>query len=133
MNCQIHHGEDHRLICRATRDHSDQNSKQSKGDRKDPNDYLTPKELKIVSKLVARKFHVLYKVNGIEKELLLDTGAQVSIVSDSQFKGNCLESQVRDVTEIMGEWLQLRTANGTTSPYKGWTSVICTMGKGSAE
>lgn len=67
-----------------------------------------------------RNCHVLCKLNGIE----------VSRLNYSQFKRIFPQDKIRDViTGIMIEELDLRTANGTTFPYKGWTNVIFTVGK----
>ena len=38
---------------------------------------------------------------GVEKDVLLGTGAQVSILSDSQFKRILPQDQIRDVKKII--------------------------------
>ena len=69
----------------------------------------------------------------MEKKVVLDTAAQVSILNDSQFERICPQDQIRNVTEVVDQELELKTTNGTTFPYKRWNNVIFTMAKCSTE
>jgi hypothetical protein len=74
--------------------------------------HITPKQQAAVARLVGRKCSVNCCLNDIKVTALWDTGAQVYI-------------KIRDINKLLGvdSDLKLTAANGTTIPYKGWTTI----------
>ena len=69
-------------------------------------------------------------MNGIESAVLLDTGAQVSIVSKQFVDLNFPSLQIKEIRELLGQndKLNLAAANGTSIPYTGWIDICLTFG-----
>ena len=80
---------------------------------------LTPKEQTKIAKLIGHKCTMLCRINGVEIKVLLDTGAQVSIISYQDVNNNFPDVQIRQIEELLesGVNLELTTANGTKLPY----------------
>ena len=81
-SCQIKDWQNHKAICLATQNLSDNICKNElgKGDSEDKEafvSHLTPKDQVKVSKLVGRKCLINCKLNGVELTALFDVGAQV--------------------------------------------------------
>ena len=70
------------------------------------------------------------RINKIETKSLWDTGSQVSGVSESWLRRNFPDVMMRDVSELIGERLDLRTANQQRLPYKGWVELLFQLGSG---
>ena len=62
-------------------------------------------------------------LNDFEQEVLWDTGAQVSILSETFLKGQLRGESVRPIAELIDEKLDLTAANGTNIPYQGWVEI----------
>ena len=69
-------------------------------------------------------------MNGVESAVLLDTDAQVSIVSKQFVDVNFPSLQVKEIRELFGQSdkLNLAAANETSIPYTGWTDICLTFG-----
>ena len=75
-------------------------------------------------RLVGRKCAVKCLLNGVETEALWDTGDQVSIIPSNWVRKFYPGTDVRNITELLGMGgLDLKTANGTDLPYKGWVEL----------
>ena len=73
-------------------------------------------------------------LHGKETEALWDTGAQVSIISRNWVRRNLPGYDVRDISELLGmAELDLKTANGTDLPCKGWVELEFSLAKGASE
>ena len=103
------------------------------GDRDD--DYvfvshLTSKEKKTVAKLTGSKCLRHCHMNGVESAVLLDTGAQVSIVSKQFVDVNFPSLQVKEIRELLGQndKLNLAAASGTSIPYTWWIDICLRFG-----
>ena len=92
--------------------------------------HLTPKEKKTVAKLIGSKCLFHCHMNGVESTVLLDTGAQISIVSKQFVDVNFLSLQVKEITDLIEQnnKLNLASANGTSIPYTGWIDICLTFG-----
>jgi len=90
---------------------------------------ITPKEKGKVAKFIGKKCIVLCKLNGVEIPVLLDTGAQVSIISLQVLKHCSPETKLNRIEDCLdpGATLELTTANGTVLPYLGWVSINCEL------
>ena len=69
-------------------------------------------------------------MNGVESAVLLDTGAQTSIVSKQFVDVNFPSLQVKKIRELLGQndKLNLAAANGTSIPKTGWLDICLTFG-----
>ena len=86
--------------------------------------HLSPQEHAWVVRLVGHKCTVKCLLDGLETNALWDTGAQVSIISQSWLK-QCLPGcDIRDIAELLGmDGLDLKAANGTDLPYEDWVEL----------
>lgn len=77
-----------------------------------------------VAKLVGQRCLLKCNLNGYTVTVLLDTGAQVSII-DRAWKQKYLPQQkVRPLNELLGDRpLDLTAANGEPIPYDGWIEL----------
>ena len=64
--------------------------------------HINPKEQVHVARLVGRKCSVECLLNGKPVEMLWDTGAQVSIISEHVMNSNFPFIQLRDIHELLG-------------------------------
>ena len=117
-------------MCKCTQQLSVSSSKNNVclGDSEDDQvfvSHLTPKEKKRIAKLIGSKCSVHYHMNGVESAVLLDTGAQVSIVSKQFVDVNFPGLQAKEIRELLGQndKLNLAAANGTSIPYTGWIDI----------
>ena len=84
--------------------------------------HINAKEQVRVARLVGRKCSVKCLLNDKPVEMLWDTGAQVSIISEHVMNINFPFIQVRDIHELLGAEsnIDLQAANGTKISYRGW-------------
>ena len=80
-----------------------------------------------LTKLVGKKCTVHCRIDEIDVSALWDTGAQVSLISAKWWEQHFPNRSLRDINELLQEDLDLRTANGTTLPFHGWTDVQLTL------
>lgn len=82
-----------------------------------------------VAKLIGKKALIQCNLNGLAVKALLDTGAQVSIVS-RQWKDEYLPDLVlRPLSEIIEEMDELKVCavNGETIPFDGWVPIMINL------
>ena len=93
--------------------------------------YVPKDELKLV-KLVGRKCTVNCLLDGVTKQVLWDTGGQVSLVGKSWLDKNLPGKAVKDVAELLAddEQLYLAAANNTKIDYLGYTDVVLELSNG---
>ena len=72
------------------------------------------------------------QINGKKLEILLDSGAQVSVINAEQLQKHCPGTSIKDIQDLLGIELELITANGTQFPYIGWSIVNFEIGEGSS-
>ena len=94
--------------------------------------HLTPNEKQNSAKILGRKCTIKGRLHGKELDILLDSGAQVSVINAEQLQKYCPGALIKDIQDLMGIELELVTANGTHFPYIGWSIVNCEIGKGSS-
>ena len=79
--------------------------------------HLSPKEQSKVIQLIGSKCLVNCSSNDISTEPLLDSGAQVSAISESWFKSN-FDIPIRPISDIVGsEVIDIKAANGSEIPH----------------
>ena len=85
-------------------------------------------------RLVGRKCTVKCLLNGVETEALWDTGAQVPIIPNNWVRRFSPGTDVRDIAELLFmDGLDLKTANGTDLPYKGWVELTFTLAEDNSQ
>ena len=59
-------------------------------------------------------------------DVLWDTGAQVSLISEDVLKSQLPSVQVRDICQLLDTQgsISLQAANGTDIPYSGWAEIV---------
>jgi hypothetical protein len=126
-NCQKKHWDEHKTLCTAIKNLYT-STKRGLEDSADENvfiSHLTPSQRNTVAKLVGEKCHVRCELNGIETDVLWDTGAQVSIIPERVLRENFPNLLVKDIRELLatGADLKLEAANWTRIPYNGWVGI----------
>ncbi len=68
-------------------------------------------------------------MNSVKTQALWDTGAQVSIMSETWKSQNLPDARIRPISDLLSddELLDLRAANGTEIPFQGWVLVSFTL------
>ena len=94
----------------------------------DPNNHtfvshLTPQQQATVVGLVGKRCTVKGEINRHSVDVLWDTGAQVSIISNEFLKRNFPDAVVRDISQLLNTKLNLTAANGSEMPYIGWVEL----------
>lgn len=90
------------------------------------------KTIKNIVKLIVDKCLITCSLQGIKIQALLDTGAQVSIISKSILAEHFPEEEIRDVSELLGSdtALDLKTASDSTLPYSGYVVLSFSIQEG---
>lgn len=122
--CQKKHWPDHKVLCTAISHLA--NKVEPK--ELDPNNHtfvshLTPQQQATVVGLVGKRCTVKGEINRHSVDVLWDTGAQVSIISNEFLKRNFPDAVVRDISELLNTKLNLTAANGSEMPYIGWVEL----------
>ena len=114
--------------CQAISTLGDQNYRKDRERSQTFVTHLSPQEHAQVIRLVRRKCTVKCLLNGAETEALWDTGAQVSIIPSNWVRKFYPGTDVRNIAELLGlGGLDLKTANGTDLPYKGWVELTFSL------
>ena len=88
---------------------------------------MRPKQTSKNANLVGKRCIINCHLNGQQTEVLWDTGAQVSIVSEHFLKQKFLGKNLPDISELIECKVNVTAANGTSIPYKGWTELQFTL------
>ena len=103
----------------------------SLGDSKDEKmfrSHLTPTEHQKVAKLIGEKCEINCLLDEIDTKALLDSGAQVSVLSRSFLAEQFPDIKVRNVKELLGDQnLELLAVNNLSVPYEGFVEVTLTL------
>eukprot|EP00794_Sanderia_malayensis_P006740 gene6740-7500_t len=125
------HWSGHKNICQAIAQSSRNRNYDDKiiGDSEDDffySSHLTPKTHQKIAKLIGEKCVMECTLDNIAMTVLLDTGAQVSIISNSVLHDVFPDTKISDVSNILGvsQTLDLTTANGSDLPYVGFVTLV---------
>ena len=113
--CQRKHWGEHKVLCNALRTLA-QNSPHTRSNRFVS--HLTPKQASKIVNLVGKRCTINCYLNGQQTEVLWDTGAQVSIVSEHFLKQKFPETNLRNISELIDCELNVTAANGFFLSYK---------------
>ena len=118
------------MLCKAIKELSEREASKEKGlgDAQDRGVYashITPRQQERIVRLVGRKCVVDCYLEDKPTEVLWDTGAQVSIVSEDFLQSQLPTVQTRDIKQLLGTdgSISLQAANGTDIPYCGWVEI----------
>ena len=126
--CQADHWKEHKTLFQAISTLADQNYREDRERLQTFVSHLSPQEHAQVIRLVGRKCTVKCLLNGVETKALWDTGAQVSIIPSNWVRKFYPGTDVRNIAELLGMGgLDLKTANGTDLPYKGWVELTFSL------
>ena len=130
VQCQKSHWPKHKVLCDAIKELSEKEHGAQKGlgDAQDENVYvshITPRQQDRIANLVGRKCTVQCHLDDKPFEVLWDTGAQVSIMSEDFLKSYWPSPQEKNIRQLLGEDgnVDLQAVNGTDIPYCGWTEI----------
>lgn len=87
-----------------------------------PNKYATPK---LPKGLIGAKYTAQVEIKGQQYDCLLDTGSQVTTVSQSCYENNFSDLEIHPINEL----LEIEAANGQNVPYSGFIGVDITFPK----
>ena len=92
---------------------------------------LSAKDEAKVASLVGESCLINCQLNGQVTSLLLDTGAQVSIIDIEDLKNYHSNTVVRSLDEILDDCDSFRVQWGNTAdiPFTGWVDMIVTIGE----
>ena len=74
-------------------------------------------------KLIGEKCQINCEIGGVQTISLWDTGAMVSITSQSWMKKNHPTENIRCISELIEQPLYLKTATKGDIPYSGWVEL----------
>ena len=128
--CQRSDWPHHKALCTAISNREFKHSEAPQDNRQEVfMSHLTPKEHEKLIKLVGRRCTIKGKLNGKTVEILWDTGAQVSIISNKYLEEHFSDCKIKDVSELLNCDLALTAANGSTIPYEGWVELNFQVGE----
>ena len=99
-----------------------------KGDSSDPDAYpghLNPKQKTAIAELVGKRCTLTCKLENENFEVLWDTGAQVSLISEQTIEKYFPYLEIKNISELLNpnDDFDLLAANGTVIPYKEWAEI----------
>ena len=80
--------------------------------------HLTPVQQNTVIKLIGSRCLINCLIDDVLTEALWDTGAQVSIASREWVTNNIPDVKINSIEDLLGNNLDLKTANGSPIPYE---------------
>ena len=85
--------------------------------------HLTPQQHATVVGMVGQRCTVKGEINGQKVDVLWDTGAEVSLISDQLVRRNFPGITIKNISESLNSELNLTAANGGEMPYIGWVEL----------
>ncbi len=133
-DCQSHHWQEHKIICKAIVHLSSKNDT-ARDKTSIFKSHATPQQHTAIAKLVGEKCTVHIKLEGLKMQGLWDTGAQVSVISMAQINRYFPDKKIRMIEELIQSEgnVTLVAANGTSIPYDGWIELKLELMSDTAE
>lgn len=82
----------------------------------------TPTKRK-TAQLIGSKCLIQCVVNGVGAQMLLDTGAQVSVIGKDWVEKHLSDVKIQPLNSLVPEPLYVIAANGSSIPFEGWIDV----------
>ena len=122
-NCQKESWSKHKTFCGAIKQLRISEENTLRNARRFNN--TTVKEENQIAAVIGDKCEVECALNGIETKVLLDTGAQVSIISINQMKTAFSRSAIQPLDKLLDEPDRLRVQWGSCQdiPFVGWADM----------
>lgn len=92
--------------------------------------HLKPASHRKLIKLVGRRCEVRCQLNGLKTKGLWDTGAMISGVSRNWLSEWFPDAEVKDISELLEQPLDVRSANQGKMPFEGWVELSFQMSTG---
>lgn len=90
-----------------------------------------PPPTKCIAQLIGKRCMVSCAINGVPLQMLLDSGAQVTVVGSAWTLPNI---QIQPLQSLLFDQpLEILSANGTDVPFDGWADVelqVCSQNDG---
>ena len=88
------------------------------------NSHLTPLEHQKIAKLIGQKCEINCSLEGTESKVLLDTGAQVSLISRHFLHTFLPNLQIQPIEDLLGEQtFELYTVNNSLIQFDGFVEI----------
>ncbi len=84
---------------------------------------ISPADYSKLVSIVGEKCLICCLLNGNKTQILWDTGAQVSLITESHLQRFSPKATVEDIATLLDNNLRLTAANGTDIPFCGWVKL----------
>ena len=92
--------------------------------------HLTPKQHSKITNLVGNRFTVNCQLGGKTPKALMYTGAQMPLVSKQVLQEMFLDTEIKDISELIEAELNITAANGEAIPYIRWVQFNFQLSQG---
>lgn len=89
----------------------------------EPGFIMNSHDKKRTAQLIGGKCLISCVVNGVGAKMLVDTGAQVSVIGKDWVEKNLPEVEIKPLSKLITEPLYVVAANGSNIPFAGWIDV----------
>ena len=129
-SCQKRDWGNHKALCGAI-DHLEQQRAKKVSESTTFATTMSPKSKAKLANLVGERCVIACQLNEVDTEVLLDTGAQVSLITQNQLRQISPNTEVRNVAELLDEQDSLRVQWGNSSsiPFVGWVELPMSIGE----
>lgn len=77
-----------------------------------------------LAKLIGKRCMLTCYLDGVQTDMLLDSGAQVTILEKSWLEKHLPDAKIRPLRDLLPEDpLRITAANGTDVPFEGWAEI----------
>ena len=125
--CQRQHWNNHKAICNAISTLKKKEAENCERACSFPS-HLSPKKESKLASIIGKQCLVKAQLNGIEAQILWDTGSQVSLVSSKWLKLFHPHLVVEKVTNLLGKDIDLEAVGGGSIPYNGYVAMRVELG-----
>lgn len=131
-SCQKLDWKAHKVICKSISTLLE-DQKRKIYDRGSYANHLTPKQKAETAGLVGERCIISCSLNNIKSKVLLDTGAQVSIIGKDYLRIHMENQQPQNISDLLDNADSLRVQWGDSSdiPFEGWIPLKVALGEGS--
>lgn len=86
---------------------------------------------KRVAQLIGSHCMITCHLNGVQTQMLLDSGAQISMAGQMWLKKNLPNIEIQPLESLLADsQLHVTAANGTAVPFDGWVEVLLEITSG---